>query len=298
MKSQIVIGRRTTGGHIHFNFSHAALLALMAFIAWSCSAHAALKLGAGNKSLLGGDLTDPEDDIVDRGEYGAGQPEDKMRPEKGNWVQMKSSPNSPPGTAPHQIHAYQSWQNTPAVAIFLNNPEKMKWYVGFKDGGRSGPTEKLPYYCAVQFSNACVLTHFTISTALDMPGRDPKVWGIQASDTGKDDDWTDVYRCTPKDRARSPLREKPRAETTLFTAFTTADMAKIVSKEDLKKLEPRLKDQAIETADFTLPAKPYTWYRIVILSCFNPNSNVYADFNRPPGFGLGQLEFFGVPGKK
>jgi len=36
---------------------------------------AAVKLGTGNASLIGGDLTDPEDDVVDRGSYDADKSE-------------------------------------------------------------------------------------------------------------------------------------------------------------------------------------------------------------------------------
>ena len=110
----------------------------LAAIACSSPASAEVVLGTGNGSLLGGDLTDPEDDVVDREDFAQGWPEEKLRPEKGDWVSMKSAPNSPPNSPPHQMHAYQSWQNTPACAIFLNKPEQRKWYVGFKDGGNGG----------------------------------------------------------------------------------------------------------------------------------------------------------------
>jgi hypothetical protein len=271
------------------------LLALLSLLCVSPPAAGHVSLGTGNSGLLGGDLTDPEDDVGDRGSYGGDLPEEQLRPEKGNWVSMKAYPNNPPGTPAHQRHAYQSWQDAPACAVFLNKPEARKWYVGFKDGGYGGPTKDSPYYVAVQLPHATVLTHFTLTTSPDMPDRDPLTWVIQGSNTGQDNDWTDVYRCDAQDRQSSPLRDAPRCETTLFTSFTSAAMAKSVSPADAKKLTARLKGKAITKADFTRPAA-YTWYRIAITSCFNPSSTEVPDPARPPGFALGQLELFGVPG--
>ncbi|MCY2926642.1 MAG: hypothetical protein NT031_14620, partial [Planctomycetota bacterium] len=154
-------------------------LAMFGLSFFAAPARGHVELGAGNASLLGGDLTDPEDDAVDRGSYGLDLPEAKLRPEKTNWVSMKCFPANPPGTPAHQRHAYQSWLDNPACAIFLNKPEQRKWYVSFADGGYGGPTEDSPYYAAVQFAQPYVLTHFTMTTAPDMPGRDPLVWAIQ-----------------------------------------------------------------------------------------------------------------------
>ena len=262
-------------------------------------AGAAVKLGTGNASLLGGDLTDPKDTAKDKPgiNYGEGKPEEEMRPQGGDWLSMKLTPVSPPGSPPHQTHAYQSWQGTPACKLFLNNPEKEKWYIGFKDGGRGGPTKEAPYAVAVQLKAPVFLTHFTITTDRSepvLPDRDPKVWSIQGSLTGKDDDWTDIYQCEATDRASSPLAEQPRNETTLFTAFTGAQ-AGLLDAANIAKLRAKLKDKRLEKADFALPARAYNWYRIVIYSCFNPNSMDYQDFNRPPGCALSQLELFGVP---
>ncbi len=273
-------------------------LVLAGMLSFARPAHASVRIGTGNAGLLGGDLTDPEDDIVGKASCAGDLPEDQLKPSKGNWVKMKSAPNSPPGTAPHQRHPYQSWQNSPTCAIFLNKPEKIKWYVGFKDGGNGGPTDKAPYYAAVQLAKPVLLTHFTITTAADMPGRDPKVWAIQGSNTGKDKDWTDIYKCNAKDRNGTALRAKPRNETNLYTSFTSDNMSKAVklSAADVKKIKTKLKSQEIATADFAPQTKAYTWFRIVVYSCFNPNTMNVRDFNRPSGFALGQLELFGVPG--
>lgn len=264
-------------------------------LAWcACQpARAEMKLGTGNSSLLGGDLTDPEDDVMDMGNYGADASEEALRPDKGNWVTMKSFPNSPPGTAAHQRHAYQDWQNCPPCSIFLNHPENRKWYLGFLDGGRGGPTEEAPYYCAVELTNALALTHFTITTSPDMPGRDPKKWAIQGSETGKDGEWVDIYRCEATDRNGTPFKEDARNTTFLYSSFTSANMAKVCSPEDVKKIAAKLGGQKIQKEDFPIQGTAYKWFRFVAYSCFNANSLTYEDFNHPPGFALGQLELFG-----
>jgi hypothetical protein len=74
----------------------------------------------------------------------------------------------------------------PACAVFLNNPEKRKWHLSFKDGGKGGPNREDPYYCAVELKSAYRGTHYTITTSPDLPGRDPKLWAIQGSNTGRD----------------------------------------------------------------------------------------------------------------
>ena len=281
-------------------FLTVAPLVLLGFFSFTYPAGASVRIGTGDKSLLGGDLTDPNDSVRERepNNYAHDKSEDELRPLHGNWLRMKSAPTSPRGTAPHQRHAYQSWQGSPACAIFLNKPVKRKWYVSFRDGGKGGPTKKAPYFCAVELKGPFVLTHFTLTTAADMPGRDPKSWAIQGSNSGNDDDWIDIYKCDRVDRSSGPFQVKPRSETTLFTAFTSANMAKVAGARDGKKIADSLKDEQLKKADFVLPTKAYTWFRIVIYSCYNPNSKSFRDFNRPPGFSLGQLELFGVPGSK
>ena len=197
---------------------------------------------------------------------------------------------------PHQLHAYQSWQNSPACAIFLNRPQTRRWYLSFKDGGYGGPTEDEPYYVAVELKGAFKLTHFTLTTAGDMPGRDPSTWAIQGSNTGEDDDWTDIYVRDVNGRSGPALRAAPRMETTLYTSFTSGNMAKIASPSDVKKIKAKLTGKEIAKADFSRQAKAYTWFRIAIYSCFNPNSMTVQDAARPSGCHLGQLELFGVSG--
>jgi hypothetical protein len=207
---------------------------------------------------------------------------------------MACWPANGPGEIGHQQNPYQSWVGSPASAIVWNKPESKKWYVGFKDGGYGGPTKEKPYFLAVEIKEPVVLTHFTLTTSPDMPDRDPKSWAIQGSNDGKE--WTTIYQSDAANRDTSQFQEYPRNETTLFTAFTSADMAKVVSTADLKKIEAKLDGKKIEKADFALP-KAYKWYRFMAVSCFNGNTMDIADANQPPGFSLGQMELFGVPAK-
>jgi len=223
-------------------------------------------------------------------------PEAVLLPVGSTWLKMKCAPANGPELLPHQRHPYQSWQGSPACAIFMNRPKTMKWYVGFKDGGYGGPTRDAPYFAAVELRDKFILTHFTITPSPEMPGRDPREWGIQGSNTGLDADWTDIYVCNANDREGTLIKEDSRCETFLFTSFTSADLEDSVSSGDARKLKAKLGGKKIDTADFARPARSYKWFRIVIYSCFNPNSMYVADFNFPPGFALSQLELFGVPG--
>lgn len=92
-------------------------LVLLGMLSFTQSANASVRTGTGNASLLGGDLTDPEDAIKEKEpvSYAHDRPENERRPLKANWLRMKSAPNSPPGTPAHQRHSYQSWQDSPAV---------------------------------------------------------------------------------------------------------------------------------------------------------------------------------------
>ncbi len=274
----------------------ALMLAFVGFLFVSNPAHAFVSLGSGDASLLGGPLTDPEDNLEPNENCGAGT-EEQLKPKNATWVKMTCAPANGPGEIGHQQHPYQSWVGCPASAIFWHKPEGKKWYVGFKDGGHGGPTREAPYYCAVQLAKPVVLTHFTINNSHDMPERDPKSWAVQGSNTGKDGEWTDILVCDAKDWDTSPFKQYPRNETVLYTSFTSANMAKTVTPKDLAKLEAKLEDKKIEKADFAAP-KAYTWFRVVIYSCFNGNTSEVSDPNAPPGFALGQLELFGVPAGK
>ncbi|MCY2928908.1 MAG: hypothetical protein NTV86_05330 [Planctomycetota bacterium] len=277
----------------------AALLALTILLCFSAPAGAFTSLGKGNSALLGGDLTDPEDKLAppDK-DCAADLPEADLIPKNATWVKMTCWPANGPDRPAHQRHPYQSWQHSPACGIFMNKPATMKWYVGFKDGGYGGPSRIAPYFVAVQLKDAFVLTHFTITPSTEMPNRDPMEWAVQGSNSGDEKEWTDIYVCNAKDRTASPFQKDSRCETFLFTSFTSADMAQAARPEDARKIAARLNGAKIETADFARPAKAYTWFRIIIYSCFNPSTTSVSNPAAPPGCALSQLELFGVGGVK
>ena len=262
------------------------------------SASAFESLGKGNGSLIGGDLSDPTDTVELAMNPSEGKPEAEMMPKNATWVKMTHWPSSGPYSMPHQRHAYQSWVGSPAAGIFMNKPEKPKWYVAFRESGYGGPQKEAPYYCAIELKDAFTLTHFTITTGgPDVPDRDPKEWAIQGSNTGDDDDWTDIYHCKAEDRSGTAFQPGGRFETFLFTSFDSASLAKSVTPADAKKLETKLAGKKLVKADFARPAKPFTHFRVAIYSCFNPSS-VNWIYRNQNSFYLGQLELFGVPGAK
>lgn len=249
-------------------------------------------IGAGTKGLLGGDLTDPNDTLKPNEDCGGGT-EEALRPKNATWLKMKCFPANGPGEIGHQQHPYQSWVGTPASAIVWNMlDEDKKWYVGFKDGGYGGPTNEKPYFLAIQLKAPHILTHFTVATSADKPLRDPRTWALQGSNTGDDNDWTDIYRCNANDRAASPFREYPRGEVVLFSSFTSASLAEAISAENAKRVAAKLNGKELAKADYVRPEKAYSWFRIAVYSCFNGNTLDVPDPSNPPGFALGQLELF------
>lgn len=110
--------------------------------------------------LLGGDLTDPENDGIDT-ENTAG--------ENFNWVSISSSEKS------FFSDATGGGVNEGAFDIFDNKigGGEAKWCCG-----------GAPQDITVEFEEAVSLTHFTITSGNDTPGRDPVDWQIQGSDDG------------------------------------------------------------------------------------------------------------------
>ncbi len=120
-------------------------------------------LGTQTASLLGGDLTDPEDD---------GQPDTD---EGYNAI---FTANDEPGFGGGES----------AFNVFDNRlgPSNDKWCCGPANGV---PEDGL--HVTAEFEDAYLLTHFTVSSANDYPGRDPSVWEIQGSNDG--DNFTTIF---------------------------------------------------------------------------------------------------------
>jgi hypothetical protein len=132
-------------------------------ISTSDMAQAEEVLGTGTAALIGGDLTDPEDD---------------GDPESDDDYDAIFSANDEPGFAGGEF----------AFNVFDNRlgPSNDKWCCGL---GGGIPKEGL--HVTAEFEEAYALTHFTLSSANDVPARDPTVWEVQGSNDGEE--FTTIY---------------------------------------------------------------------------------------------------------
>jgi len=116
--------------------------------------------GAGTGALIGGDLTDPENNGVD----GAMT--------NWNWVSINATSEN-------------AWAAEGAYNIFDN-----KVGAGDDKWCCDGPPQSI----AVQFAQPYVLTHFTLAAGNDAAERDPTRWYIEGSNDGTN--WTIIYGWT------------------------------------------------------------------------------------------------------
>lgn len=116
-------------------------------------------VGTGTGALLGGDLTDPEDD----GDEALGEDDPSW-----NWVSIDS--NDEPGFEGGEF-SYNLFDNTLGGG-------NAKWCC-------TGASEEEPLQLTVEFDLPHLITHFTISSANDVPARDPLDWQILGSNDGE-----------------------------------------------------------------------------------------------------------------
>ncbi|MED5584898.1 MAG: PA14 domain-containing protein, partial [Verrucomicrobiota bacterium] len=122
-------------------------------------------LGVGTFALLGGDLTDPEND---------GSPDSNL-----NYNAIFNS-SEEAGFAGGEF-AFNVFDNSVGGG-------NEKWCCG----GEGGNFPAQPIWVSAAFEQAYQLTHFTISSANDTPARDPRVWEIQGSNDGLS--WETIFR--------------------------------------------------------------------------------------------------------
>jgi len=155
----------------------AVFLAIALAFAPAVAAQASTVLGTGTGALIGGDLTDPENDIND-----GNHPADPYRAANYNWVtawastENYMSPNAP--------------SNEASLDIFDNKVGggEAKYCCG-------GP----PWWVAVELTGQYRLTHFTAASSNDSAGRDPRAWQILGSNdstNGTDGTWSVIYADT------------------------------------------------------------------------------------------------------
>lgn len=133
------------------------LLPLLLLAALISPAKAFIVRGAGTSALIGGDLTDPENNGVD----GAAT--------NWNWIAINATSEN-------------SWAAEGAYNIFDNK-------VGAGDD--KWCCDPAPQSIAVQFAQPYVLTQFTLASGNDTPERDPTRWYIEGSNDGTN--WTVIY---------------------------------------------------------------------------------------------------------
>lgn len=122
-------------------------------------------LGIGTEVLLGGDLTDPENN----GNETAGAGDTSW-----NWKSITASHEPNFGAAEAAFNIFDN----------VLGGGNDKWCC-------DDPTDAAPVWVAVEFPRAVSITHFTIASANDTPGRDPYRFQIQGSDDGTT--WYPIY---------------------------------------------------------------------------------------------------------
>jgi hypothetical protein len=123
-------------------------------------------LGIGTSALLGKPLTDPDMNGLDA-LGGATSP-------TWDWAGITSS---------HEPD-FEGGENAFNVFDHKVGGGNDKWCC-------DDPTPGKPVWVAVQFHSPVALTHFTIASGNDTPGRDPSDWAIQGSNDGKV--YSDIY---------------------------------------------------------------------------------------------------------
>ena len=213
--------------------------------------------------LMGGDVTDP-----------------------GNKIQVPSTYTNATDWPTHYTDAtwlsIQSYKKGPyetneCPANLFNNQAgagTYKWFDSFN------PSASNPAYVTLQFPEAFVLTHFTLTSGNDsMTSRNPKDWCVYGSNDGLT--WTPIYHAT----STADFTETFNT-TVLYSSFTYADgnIASDTVLNDAQKAAVSASlgsEKTISTSDFSTPGA-YSWYRLQI--------------NSTSGGGaaqLGELELFG-----
>ncbi len=133
------------------------IIFFLIFFSWINVSYSVEVLGTGTLALIGGDLTDPEDDGVD-GEN-----------TNWNWTSISAS-------------SEEKWTHEGSFNVFDNKvgATNHKWCC-------NGPTQ----WISVGFSQPYILSHFTITSGNDVTSRDPDIWKIQGSNDGSN--WTDIF---------------------------------------------------------------------------------------------------------
>jgi hypothetical protein len=201
-------------------------------------------LGIGPGALLGGDLTDPENDGIDFPEPNGGG--------GFNWVSITA--NKQPYFDIDNVNPRQG-----SFDIFDNKVD---------NGEGKFCCSGAPWNVDVEFDQAFVLTHFTVTSNQDSIGRNPDVWQIQGSNDGTV--WTEIFAFNNDDAAATANR--------LYAGNSVWTAGNQVIRWDG------------DGVDFATPAA-YKWFRI--------NADSAAGWVGGGGqLSLAEVEFFADPGQQ
>ena len=137
--------------------SVAACLVTLSLVSVTCDLYAFEILGTGTESLIGGDLTDPEND---------GDPEDDI----GYDAVFRAADEEGFGGGESAFNVFDN----------VLGPGNDKWCCGPAGGIPEGGL-----WVEAELSQPYFLTRFTVSSANDVPGRDPLHWAVQGSNDGE-----------------------------------------------------------------------------------------------------------------
>nr|MCR5165436.1 discoidin domain-containing protein [Thermoguttaceae bacterium] len=213
--------------------------------------------------LMGGDVTDPGNKIQVPTSYT--DPTDwETRYADATWLSIRSYQKGP-------------YETNECPSNLFNNQVgggTYKWFDSF------GPSASNPAYVTLQFPEAFVLTHFTLTSGNDsMNSRNPKDWSLYASNDGLT--WTPIYHATSTADFTETINT-----TVLYSSFTYAD-GNITSDTVLNDSQKAAvsaslgSEKTISTSDFSTPGA-YSWYRLQINSTSGGGATQ-----------LGELELFG-----
>lgn len=214
-----------------------ALLAAVG-LAFAPPADASTLLGTGTAALLGGDLTDPEDD---------GLPDADVN------YNATFCGNDEPGFGGGE-HAFNVFDNR----VGGGND---KWCCG---PGGGIPAEGL-YVCCKLDAGERLLTHFTLASGNDTPGRRPSVWEVRGSSNGVD--WDTIIRV-----------DDTNVDAIAYNGDSDGDGTVWSDNNQVIRFDAGV--------DYPVPSSLYNHYRFVTFDTpLNP-SGAY--------FQLGEIEYFGV----
>jgi len=203
-----------------------SVVVLSMVLALAGSAQAATILGTGAGSLLGSDLTDV-DNSHNEGAYNL-----HTGGSNNGGFDAEFYSSSKPGFGGE--NSFQLFDNAVGGG-------GAKWCC-------DGPVQ----WVAARFDGGYELTHFTMTSGNDSPGRRPDVFAIQGSNNstdGSDGTWTDIYAYNNNDGSAPGNRHTDNSASP-FTAHNQVVL-----------FESPLGPNTPATGDFAVPDTAYTWLR-------------------------------------